>query len=68
MIAGVGRLTYCLKMLRERWEDTKTQWADQVARDFEKNHLIPLEHQTTNAMRGMEKLSEVLGKLRQDCS
>jgi len=68
MIAGAGRLNHCLKMLRERWDETKSQWSDQVTRDFEKNHLLPLEHQTSNAMRGMEKLSEVLSRLKQDCS
>ena len=68
MIAGAGRLNHCLRTLRERWEIAGEQWSDQVARDFEKNHLLPLEHQTTNAIRGMEKLSEVLTRLRQDCS
>ena len=68
MIAGAGRLHHCLRALRERWEITSELWSDQVARDFEKNHLLPLEHQTKNAIQGMEKLSEVLTRLRQDCS
>jgi hypothetical protein len=39
-----------------------------VARDFEKNHLIPMESQANNAIRGMDKLAEILSKLRHDCS
>lgn len=68
MSAGSARLNFALKTLRERWDDTKESWADQVARDFEKNHLLPLESQSNTAIKGMEKLSEVLNKLRQDCS
>ena len=67
MSAGSARLNYALKTLRERWDETKTQWADKVAQDFEKNHLDPLENQSVNAMRGMEKLSEILHKVKQDC-
>jgi len=68
MGAGSARLNYALKTLRERWDDTKGSWSDQVARDFEKNHLIPLEMQSNTAIRGMEKLGEILGKLKQDCA
>jgi hypothetical protein len=68
MSAGSARLNHALRTLRERWDDTKGSWSDQVAREFEKNHLAPLEAQANTAIRGMEKLSEILHKLRQDCS
>jgi len=68
MSAGSSRLNYALKTLRERWQDTRESWADQVARDFEKNHLLPLESESNTAIKGMEKLNEILGKLKQDCS
>ena len=68
MSTGSARLNHALKTLRERWDETKGYWSDEVARDFEKNHLVPLESQTNNAIRGMEKLAEVLNKLRHDCS
>jgi hypothetical protein len=68
MSAGSARLSHCLKTLREHWELAREQWDDKVARDFEKNHLIPLEQQAGSAIRGMDKLSEVLHKIRNDCS
>jgi hypothetical protein len=68
MSTGAARLTHAQKTLRERWEETKGYWNDEVARDFEKNHLLPLETQTTSAARGMEKLAEVFSRLRHDCS
>jgi hypothetical protein len=68
MFTGSARLNHALKTLRERWDDTKGYWSDEVARDFEKNHLVSLESQTNNAIRGMEKLAEVFSKMRHDCS
>jgi len=68
MSAGSARLKHALKNLSEHWDATREQWADAVARDFEKNHLAPLEQQVNNALRGMDKLSEVLSKVRQDCA
>lgn len=68
MGAGSARLLHSQKTLRERWDEVKEQWSDQVARDFEKNHLLPLDQQTSLAIRGMDKLAEVLHKIRQDCS
>jgi hypothetical protein len=68
MSTGPARLSHALKTLRERWEETKGYWSDEVSRDFEKNHLIPLESQTNTAIRGMETLAEVFTRLRHDCS
>ena len=57
-----------MKTLLERWDATRDQWDDKVARDFEKNHLLPLEQQVEHALRGMDKLGEILTKVRSDCS
>ncbi len=67
MSQGAARLKYALKTLRERWDDTKEQWADSVARDFEKDHLIPLDQQVNTTLRGMAKISEVLTKVKSEC-
>ena len=66
MSAGSSRLSYCLKTLREHWYVAQEKWADRVARDFEKNHLFPVEQQATTAIRGMEKLGEIMSKIRAD--
>lgn len=68
MSAGSARLKHAMKNLREHWDQTRELWADKNAQDFEKLHLVPLEQQVENARRGMEKLTEVLQKLRADCS
>ncbi|GAC1467133.1 MAG: hypothetical protein NVSMB9_08410 [Isosphaeraceae bacterium] len=68
MSAGSGPLKHALKSLREHWQGTEEVWDDAVARDFEKNHLAPLDRQVENVLRGMDKLSELLTKIRHDCS
>lgn len=68
MSAGSPRLKYATKTLFEKWDATRESWDDSAAREFEKNHLEPLRHQVEIALRGMDKLSEVMHKVRQDCS
>jgi hypothetical protein len=68
MSQGSARLGHCLKSLRESWESAKERWSDSVSRDFEKNHLNPLEQNASTAVHGMDKLSEILRKIRQDCA
>ncbi len=67
MSAQSARLQHALKDLREKWDITRETWDDQVARDFEKNHLEPVDHLVKNTLIGMDKLSEALGKIRRQC-
>jgi hypothetical protein len=62
-----ARLQHALKDLREKWDITKESWVDQVARDFEKNHIDQLERLVKHTIIGMDKLSEALGKIRRQC-
>jgi len=68
MSAGSAKLQHALKDLRAHWDETKSLWSDQVARDFEKNHLAPLEQQSSAAIRGMAQIAEVLSRVRHECS
>ena len=67
MSAHSGRLQHAIKHLRESWDRARESWDDQNARDFEKNHLMPIEQLTRSTMVGMDKLSEVLQKLKKAC-
>jgi|GEM_PF-687823 len=67
MSAHSNRLQHALKDLREKWDITREAWDDQVALDFEKNHLAPIESLVKRSMVGMDKLSETLGKIRRAC-
>jgi hypothetical protein len=68
MSAGAARLKHAMKTLNDRWDLTRELWDDHVARDFEKNHLYPLDSQVEHALHGMDKLAEVLSKVRNECS
>ncbi len=65
---GSTKLTYAIKNLRKHWELAKTQWLDQVAKDFEQNHIFPLETRVNAVSRGMDKLAEVTAKVKKDCA
>ena len=67
MSAGAARLKHALKSVREHWDVTKEHWADNVSRDFEKNHLMPLDQQVNTTLRGMDKISDVMSKVRSAC-
>jgi hypothetical protein len=64
---GSTKLTYAIKNLRKHWELARTHWQDQVAKDFESNHLAPLETRVNAVVRGMDKLAEVTAKVKRDC-
>jgi hypothetical protein len=67
-MASSARLQYSLKTLREHWNETTEQWDDKVSQDFEKNHLVPLEQLSNNAIRGIDEIAELISKIRRDCS
>jgi hypothetical protein len=67
MSASSGRLQYALKKLREQWDISQESWSDNVSREFEKHHIIPLEQITKNSINGMEQIAEVLAKVKAQC-
>ncbi len=61
------KLRYSAQKLQLHWEEAKSQWNDAVSRDFEREHLVPLEIPLSSALRAIEALSEVLNRAAQDC-
>jgi hypothetical protein len=61
-------MAFAVRALRDRWDEATALWDDKVAGEFEKNHLDPLERQADSAARGMDKIAEILQKVRQECS
>lgn len=62
-----AKLRFAAQKLQLRWDETKTDWNDAVSRDFEREHLAPLELPLSSALRAIEVLSEVLGRAAHDC-
>lgn len=61
------RLTTLTKQLAIRWQETREQWHDARALDFEKRHLDELFNRVNNAASSLEELEVVLAKIRRDC-
>ncbi len=64
---GRGKLYGTLKDLRLRWEDTERIWDDPVRRDFEENVWNPLVEQSLAAIRGIDRLDQVLRQMQHEC-
>ncbi|MFM8469535.1 MAG: hypothetical protein ACKODH_06135 [Limisphaerales bacterium] len=61
------RLTALTKQLAVRWQETREQWQDARADDFQKRHLDELFARVNAAAHSLEELDRVLAKLRHDC-
>ncbi len=68
ILAGSTRLKQTIRVLNERWLITEATWGDGVRRRFEERHLAPLAPAVDSAVVGLQKLAEVLEKVRRDCS
>jgi hypothetical protein len=66
--AGSNRLRHTMKVLRDHWLVTEAAWDDSVRRRFEERYLRPLGPAADAAFIGMQKLADVLAKVRRDCS
>lgn len=64
----VGALRFAHKDLRQKWDDTKEVWRDDVARRFEENHVRSLDEPTEIALKAIERLSIMLVKAHDACS
>ncbi len=62
-----ARLMHAVRTLGLRWEQTQTQWNDQVMRDFERRHLEHFEPKATSAVRAIQRLAELLTRVEHEC-
>jgi hypothetical protein len=67
VVTGRAQLYQALKTLRARWDQTLRDWNDPVAREFEEKFLLPLDSATTSALSVMDRLTQVLEQIRQEC-
>jgi hypothetical protein len=61
-------LKHAVQVLREKWWETEPHWNDAVRRRFEERYIKPIEPAMDSATLGMQKLSEILDRVRRDCS
>ena len=62
-----SRLAAISKELSLRWEETKPYWKDTKSYEFEQRYLIELFARVDKTVMVIEKLDELLNRLRSDC-
>ena len=62
-----NRLVAITKELTKRWDETKDHWRDAKSHEFEQRYLAELYANVDRTVTVMEKLDEVLNKVRHDC-
>ena len=62
-----GRLSSVTKELLLQWEQTKNHWRDSRSREFEQRYLQELFISVDKTVTVIEKLDELLKKVRSDC-
>lgn len=64
---GKGRLGGTSKELALKWEETKNYWRDEKSAEFERKYLQELFVSVNKAIAVIDKLDELLKKVRSDC-
>jgi hypothetical protein len=62
-----GRVVGLTRDILLRWSDTKDHWRDAKSEEFEHRFMAELSASVNRTMVIMEKLDEVLKKVRSDC-
>ena len=62
-----SRLVAITKELSLKWDETKNYWKDDKSREFEQRYLQELLAHSDRAVTVIEKLDEILNRIRRDC-
>ena len=62
-----GRLLGASKELMLKWEETKNYWRDGKSAEFERKYMQELFIGMDKAITVIEKLDELMKKVRSDC-
>jgi len=65
---GRYQLYSSLETLRLHWEEVRPRWNDAVRQDFEEQYWDQVEPRVNAALAAMDRLTQVLGQLRRECS
>lgn len=62
-----NRLMSLTKTVAARWDETKNYWKDTKCQEFEQRYMDELFATVDKTVTVLEKLDEVLAKVRKDC-
>jgi hypothetical protein len=61
------RIVSLTKGLATRWDETKNYWKDAKSLEFEKRYMTELSANVDKTVTVLDKLDEILAKVRKDC-
>jgi hypothetical protein len=64
---GRGQLSKQMKLLLMRWNETRSEWDDANAEQFETTFLQPLEMNLRSATSAMDQMAVLIGQIKRDC-
>jgi hypothetical protein len=62
-----SRLAAVSKELGLHWQQTKSYWRDEKAQEFENRYMEELLARVDKTVGVLEKLDEILNRVRKDC-
>ena len=62
-----NRLVAVTKELSNRWDETKNYWRDAKSQEFEQRYMTELFANVDKTVTVMDKLNELLTKVKNDC-
>lgn len=67
MAGSKALLTLAARQLQARWGETRFSWRDLKAQQFEDLYLSELTTSVNSALRVIDELDQLLGKIHADC-
>lgn len=65
---GRSKLHGSLEDLRLHWEEIKIIWNDPVRKEFEEKFWVDLEETVLTAIRGIDRLDQIVRQAQNECS
>lgn len=62
-----SRLAASTRELALQWEETRNYWRDAKSEEFERRYMAELLAQVDRTIPAIEKLDQVLARVRSDC-
>jgi hypothetical protein len=62
-----GRMAGLTRDISLRWSETKNYWRDAKSEEFERRYMAELSASVSRTLLIVEKLDELLKKVRSDC-
>jgi len=66
--AGRGKLYDAQKVLRHRWDEVSEKWTDNIRDEFKEKVWEPLDQYTSDGLRAIDRLAQILNECRRACS